>query len=74
VFKKKANIKNNSNQLYCVRMVHGDTKVERTDIACIQKLPGHDDIKTTLSYTHVSKKDIGKIEGPLDRIMRKNAK
>jgi len=45
-----------------------------TDIAYIQKLLGHNDIKTTLRYTHVSKKDIGKIESPLDRIMRKNAK
>jgi integrase/recombinase XerD len=45
-----------------------------TDIAYIQKLLGHSDIKTTLRYTHVSKKDIGKIESPLDRIMRKNDK
>ena len=42
-----------------------------TDITYIQKLLGHNDIKTTLRYTHVSKKDIGKIESPLDKIMRK---
>ncbi|MEO6539447.1 MAG: tyrosine-type recombinase/integrase, partial [Ferruginibacter sp.] len=42
-----------------------------TDISFIQKLLGHNDIKTTLRYTQISKKDIGKIESPLDRIMRK---
>lgn len=42
-----------------------------TDITYIQKLLGHNDIKTTLRYTHVSNKDIGKIESPLDKLMRK---
>ena len=42
-----------------------------TDITYIQKLLGHNDIKTTLRYTHVSNKEIGKIESPLDRPMRK---
>ncbi len=41
-----------------------------TDISYIQKLLGHNDIKTTLRYTQVSKKEIGKIESPLDKIMR----
>jgi len=45
-----------------------------TDISFIQKLLGHNDIKTTLRYTQISKKDIGKIESPLDRIMRKKGK
>lgn len=45
-----------------------------TDISYIQKLLGHNDIKTTLRYTQISNKDIGKIESPLDRIMRKNNK
>jgi hypothetical protein len=31
----------------------------------------NNDIKTTLRYTHVSKKEIGKIESPLDKIIRK---
>jgi site-specific recombinase XerD len=37
-----------------------------TDIRLIQKLLGHNDIKTTLIYTHVSNKDIAKIKSPLD--------
>ena len=45
-----------------------------TDISYIQKLLGHNDIKTTLRYTQISNKDIGKIESPLDRIMRKKSK
>lgn len=39
-----------------------------TDISYIQKLLGHHDIKTTLRYTHISKKDTGKVKSPLDRM------
>ena len=42
-----------------------------TDIAYIQKLLGHNDIKTTLRYTQVTNRDIGKIESPLDKLLRK---
>ena len=42
-----------------------------TDISYIQKLLGHNDIKTTLRYTQVSTKDVGKIESPLDKAIRK---
>jgi integrase/recombinase XerD len=37
-----------------------------TDVMFIQKLLGHSDIKTTLRYVHVSKKDIKNIKSPLD--------
>lgn len=44
-----------------------------TDIKYIQELLGHNDIKTTLRYTHVSKKELGKIESPLDKIFRQKS-
>jgi integrase/recombinase XerD len=45
-----------------------------TDIKFIQELLGHNDIRTTLRYTHVSKKQLGKIESPIDIILRNKIK
>jgi site-specific recombinase XerD len=45
-----------------------------TDISYIQKLLGHNDIKTTLRYARVSNKEIGQIESPLDRVLRKKGR
>jgi len=39
-----------------------------TDIRIIQELLGHNSIRTTMRYTHVSKKEIGKIVSPLDKL------
>lgn len=39
-----------------------------TDISYIQKLLGHNNIKTTLIYAHVGKKDVTAIKSPLDQI------
>lgn len=39
-----------------------------TDISHIQKLLGHNNIKTTLIYTHVSKKELSAVRSPLDQI------
>ncbi|MGA9213248.1 tyrosine-type recombinase/integrase [Kaistella sp.] len=39
-----------------------------TDIFLIQKLLGHNDIKTTLTYTHVANQLINKVKSPLDKL------
>lgn len=39
-----------------------------TDISLIQKLLGHNNLKTTLIYTHVSDKNLAKVKSPLDNL------
>ncbi len=39
-----------------------------TDLTIIQKLLGHNDIKTTLRYTHVSNATLQKVVSPLDKL------
>lgn len=39
-----------------------------TDVTMIQKLLGHNDIKTTLRYLHVTNRDLRNIQSPLDDI------
>jgi integrase/recombinase XerD len=43
-----------------------------TDLRYIQELLGHQSIKTTEIYTHVSKREIGRIHSPLDFLENKN--
>ena len=40
-----------------------------TDLRYIQELLGHQSVRTTEIYTHVSVKDIRRIQSPLDRLM-----
>ncbi len=42
------------------------------DTRIIQKLLGHNSIKTTSIYTHVSQKDLQKIISPIDHILQSN--
>lgn len=39
-----------------------------TDIMSIKELLGHTSLRTTMTYTHVSKKFISKIQSPLDKL------
>jgi len=40
-----------------------------TDLGIIQKLAGHQNLKTTMIYTHISHNIISKVKSPLDSII-----
>ncbi len=39
-----------------------------TDLISIKQLLGHNSLRTTMQYTHISKKHISKIQSPLDKL------
>lgn len=69
VFKRscvKAKIKKNVT-LHSLRHAYATHLLESgTDLRIIQKLLGHNSIKTTMLYTHVSKKTLSNVKSPLD--------
>ena len=64
--KKKAGVMK-PGSVHSLRHSFATHLVERgTDVTMIQKLLGHNDLKTTLRYLHTSNKDLLKIVSPLD--------
>lgn len=65
---KKAGIKKNVG-IHSLRHSYATHLLEYgTDISLIQKLLGHNDIKTTLNYTRVSDQLVSRVKSPLDRL------
>lgn len=50
----------------CIRICQGKSG---TDLRYIQELLGYKSSKTIEIYTHVSERDIGRIQSPLDNLM-----
>ncbi|MBK8310431.1 MAG: tyrosine-type recombinase/integrase [Chitinophagaceae bacterium] len=66
--KQKAGI-SKSGSMHMLRHSFATHLIEKgTDVVFIQKLLGHNDIKTTLRYLHVSNKDMLNILSPLEDI------
>lgn len=64
--KKKAGILKQGS-IYTLRHSFATHLLDKgTDVTMIQKLLGHNDIKTTLRYLHVTNRDMLQVMGPLD--------
>ncbi|MFN8277254.1 MAG: tyrosine-type recombinase/integrase [Chitinophagales bacterium] len=65
---KKAGIKK-SVGIHALRHSYATHLLEAgTDISFIQKLLGHNNIKTTLGYTRITNKNLAQVQSPLDRM------
>jgi site-specific recombinase XerD len=66
IAKKKAKI-NKPGSIHALRHSYATHLLDKgVDITYIQKILGHNDLKTTLRYLHVTNRDLSKIESPLE--------
>lgn len=66
IAKKKAKV-NKPGSIHALRHSYATHLLDKgTDITYIQKILGHNDLKTTLRYLHVSNRDLTKIESPVE--------
>lgn len=68
---KKAKIRKKIG-IHCLRHSYATHLLELgTDVTLIQKLLGHNNVKTTMIYTHVTDRNLSSVRSPLDQLPEK---